>query len=345
MSHATTSPPASPDRAIVAVLLTSRMRQQMLSPRAQERLAASAAVRVAADSLEPGDLPALIEGASAVLTGWGTPPLDMALLAAHPALWLVSHSAGSIRKLVPLQAVESGRLRVSHAAHHIAAAVAEFVIAQTLSVLREPHAHDAGMKAGAGWFELRERHLGRLLGTMTVGIVGAGYVGRAVIRLFQAFGCRILLADPVVTAGQASALGAEAVTLDTLLGESDIVSLHAPVLPETRNMIGAREFARMHDGALFINTARSLLVDQEAQLAALRTGRIRAILDVYDEEPLSPDSPLRLLPHVWLSPHAAGHTADTHKLQGDAAVDDICRFLRGEALQHEVRPSVLATMA
>src|SRR3546814_2041783 len=110
----------------------------------------------------PDTLPGLAEGAGVALTGWGTPPITAELLARRPALTFVSHSAGSVRRLVPGEAIESGRLKVSHVAIHIAEAVAEFVLAQTLSILREPHLHDAGMKAGKPWFELRERHLGRL---------------------------------------------------------------------------------------------------------------------------------------------------------------------------------------
>ncbi|WP_342361849.1 hydroxyacid dehydrogenase [Terrarubrum flagellatum] len=333
------------NRPIVAVLLAPAMREMMLTKEAQARLADVAEVRIHDAAVDAAALPKLLDGASAALTGWGTPPLTAEILAAHPDLRLVAHSAGSIRKLVPLDAVAEGRPRVTHAAQFIAAAVAEFVIAQTLSVLRSPHRHDAGMKAGEGWFDLRERYRGRLLGAMTVGIVGAGYVGRAVIALFKAFGCRVLVNDPQLTAERVQALGVEITSLDDLLKSCDVISLHAPALPETERMIGAHEFALLRDGALFINTARSLIVDQQVQFEALRSGRFNAILDVFDIEPLPPDDPLRGLPNVWLSPHAAGHSADTYALQGGAAVDDIARFLRGEPLRHEVSPAMLATMA
>jgi len=338
------NPPDQPPA--IALLLTPAMRDTLLAPEAQARLAALGTVNAAdRDPLTPEMLPALLDGAAVALTGWGTPPLTPELLAVRPKLALVAHAAGSIRKLLPLDAVASGRLRVTHAAAFIADAVAEFVIAQTLGFLRAPHLHDAGLKAGEGWFDLRRRHLGRLLGAMTVGIVGAGYVGRAVIRLFTAFGCRVLVADPQLTADQAGGLGVELVPLDRLLREADIVSLHAPVLPETERMIGARELGLMRDGAILINSARSRLVDQAAQYDTLRTGRIHALLDVFDVEPLPADDPLRTLPNVWLAPHAAGHTADTYKRQGAAAVDDIARFLGGEPLRHEILPRQLATMA
>lgn len=332
---------------MVALLLTPEMRAQMIPPAAEEALAAAAAaVRAPGPGeLSAENLPRLLDGAVAALTGWGTPPIGDELLAARPDLALVAHSAGSVRRLVPASAIESGRLQVSHAAVNIAESVAEFVIAQTLSILREPHRHDAGMKAGEGWLDLRQRHLGRLLGAQTVGLVGAGYVGRLVIGLFRAFGCRLLVSDPYLTAERAAELGVERASLDEVLAGSDIVSLHAPALAETRHMIGAPQLARLRDGCLFINTARPSLVDEAALLAALRTGRFTAALDVFDQEPLPADSPFRSLPNVVLSPHAAGHSADSHKRQGATTVDEIRRFLAGEPLHHRVTPAMLATMA
>jgi phosphoglycerate dehydrogenase-like enzyme len=245
---------------------------------------------------------------------------------------------------VPLDRVADGP-RVSHAASIIADAVAEFVVSQALLGLRPLHELDRGMKAGEGWSSLRERHLGRLLGACTVGVIGAGYVGRKVIRLVSAFGARVLIADPLLSSTKANALGAELRNVDDLLAESDVVSLHAPVLPETRGMIGASQLAGMRDGALFINTARAVLVDESALLCELQAGRISAALDVFDVEPLPPDSPFRILPNVILSPHAAGHSSDTYRRQGAAMVDEISRYLHSQPLRYEVTATMLATMA
>ena len=331
---------------IIALLLTPELRAQMLSPAAEERLASfGKVVAPGPGELTPETLPRLVESASAALTGWGTPPITAALLDRRPELKLLSHSAGSVRRLVPGEAIENGRLKVSHVAIHIAEAVAEFVLAQTLSILREPHLLDAGMKAGEPGLELRRRHLGRLLGSLTVGLVGAGYVGRLVIRLLKAFDARVQVYDPFLALERAEELGVELVSLDTVLSTSDIVSLHAPVLPETRQMIGPEHLRRLRDGAIFINTARSALVDEAALLAALKENRVIAAIDVFDTEPLPADSPFRSLPNAMLSPHAAGHTADSHKRQGATAVEEIGRFLRGEPLHHAVTTAMLSTMA
>jgi phosphoglycerate dehydrogenase-like enzyme len=341
-----TSTPGADNRPIVALLLTPQTRAQVLSSEAANRLASIARFTVPKEGeLTPESLSQQLDGARAALTGWGTPPLGPELLAAHPDLKLVAHSAGSVRRLVPEDAIETGRLKVSHSAINIAEAVAEFVLAETMMFLREPHRHDAGLKAGEAWFDLRHRYLGRLLGSQTVGLVGAGYVGRLVIGLFKAFGARVMVADPFLTQERAQALGVELATLDDLLANCDIVSLHAPVLPETRHMIGARELARLRDGALFINTARSALVDEAALASALQTGRFTAAIDVFDAEPLPADNPFLKLPNAIVSPHAAGHTFDTHLRQGDTAVAEVMRFLAGEPLRHEVTKTMLATMA
>lgn len=133
--------------------------------------------------------------------------------------------------------------------------------------------------------------------------------------------------------------------LDDLFAGTDIATIHSPVLPQTHGMVGAAQLSRLSSGAIVINTARAILVDEAALLRELWTGRIAAALDVFGQEPLSPESPFRTLPNVILSPHLAGHTVDTHRRQGQAMVDEVRRLIRGERLQFEVTPAMLSTMA
>jgi phosphoglycerate dehydrogenase-like enzyme len=329
----------------VAILIPEATRKKVLSPEALENLAGFARVRLPnGSSLTTDDLAPMLDGAVACITGWGTPPLSAHLLTDKPNVGLVAHTAGSIRNLVPVDLMEGG-LRVSHAAAIIADAVAEFVISEALLGLRPLHEINIAMRAGEEWQPLRERTMGRLLGACTVGIVGAGYVGRKVIHLVRSFGSRMLVYDPLLSSEAATELGALPHSLDDLLAESDVVSLHAPVLPETRGMIRAAQLARLRDGALLINTARAALVDEDALLSELRSGRISAALDVFAAEPLPPDSSFRALPNVILSPHAAGHTTDTYLRQGQAMIEDVRRYLRGEPLVFEVSARMLPTMA
>jgi phosphoglycerate dehydrogenase-like enzyme len=334
------------DRPTVAILLTPKMRAQLIPPEAEARLAAAARVVAPAEGeLAPEALGHLLDGASVAITGWGTPKLDEPLLDQRPDLRLVAHAAGSVRQLLPLAAIESGRVQVTHSAIHIGEAVAEFVMAQILTWLRQPLALAEAMRAGEPWLPLRTRLLGRLLGEQTVGLVGAGYVGRLLIRQLGAFDARVTVHDPYMSAGEADRLGVTLLSLDALLAGSDVVSLHVPSLPATRHMIGAPELARIKDGALLINTARGAIVDEAALVAELRKRRFTAALDVYESEPLADDSPLRTLDNAILSPHAAGHTHETYLRQGASAVDEALRFLTNQPLRHKVTSGMIATMA
>ena len=335
----------SAGRPTVAMLMPSSIREHMLSPEAERQLASFArVVSPPGPELSADDLPALLGGAVACLTGWGTPPLHADLLARSPDLRLVAHTAGSIRRLVPRAAMECG-LRVSHAAAIIADAVAEFVIAQTLLCLRRLRELDAAMKAGQPWDAMKARFPGRLLGGKTAGVVGAGRVGRAVIPLLKAFGCRVLVSDPFLTPDDAAAIGVEQAGLDEVFSMADVVTIHVPVLPETQRMIGARQLKLLRDGTMFINTARAAVVDADALLGEITTGRFVAALDVFDPEPLPADSPLRTLPNVLLSPHVAGLTRDTYRRQGQAMVDEVQRFVAHEPLQYEIPLALLPMMA
>jgi phosphoglycerate dehydrogenase-like enzyme len=285
----------------------------------------------------------LLSGARACITGWDTPAISAELLHACPELGMIAHTAGSLRQLVPPDAWQRG-IRVSHAAAAMAEAVVEHVVAQALLCLQRLHEADRTMRQGE-WFSIRERLPRRLLGAQTVGIWGAGRVGRLAASRFRAFGCRVLVCDPYIPADDAARLGVELVGLEDLFERSGVVSLHAPLLDETRGRIGAALLGSLGDGTVLINSGRAGLVDEEALLRELRSGRISAALDVYPVEPLPADSPYRALPNTVLSPHQAGHSVETHLLQGRTMVEEVLRFLRGEELLYEVTAQMLPIMA
>ncbi|MSU90755.1 hydroxyacid dehydrogenase [Rhodobacteraceae bacterium 2CG4] len=333
-------------RAAIALFVTEPVRRKMFPAPALERVGVLGELReVPVDAMTPEAALDAIAGCDAVLSGWRSPALTEAFLAAHDRPRFVGYIGASIRHMMPTAAIESGRLTVSHAAIPIAAAVAEFTLAQMLEHLKRTRAQDQQMRSRRDWFELREAYVGRQLGAQTVGIVGAGYVGRLVIRLLAAFGCDILVYDPYLPEDRARELGVRPGTLDEVMAGSDIVSLHAPVLPETRHMIDAGRIALLRDGGLLINTARAAIVDEAALAEALRTRDITAAIDVFADEPLPPDSPFRTLPNAILSPHTAGHTWETYLQQGNMVVDELERFLSGQPLRHQVTPAMLKTMA
>jgi phosphoglycerate dehydrogenase-like enzyme len=308
-----------------------------------------AAVDLAPDVVEGGGgglgatSAAVLRDVDVLITGWGAPVLDDALLAAAPRLDAVVHTAGTVKSFVTPSAWQRG-VRVSSAATANARPVAEYTLAMVLlagkRVLAAAQQYDR-YRAFDGW------SLPEPLGNngLTVGIVGASRVGRQVMTLLAPFDVRVLLHDPWVDAAEAGRLGAASVSLDDLLAGSDVVSLHAPALPETTRMIGARELARMPDGATLVNTARGALVDTAALTAEVLAGRLHAVLDVTDPEPLPADHPLFGAPGVLLTPHVAGSAGNELRRLGASAAAEVERLAAGQPLRHEVRPDQLATSA
>jgi phosphoglycerate dehydrogenase-like enzyme len=255
-------------------------------------------------------------------------------------LRFIAHTGGSIHSLIPVSVFARG-IRVSHSNAALAEGVAEFTVLLALMGLRSVADLHHLLKEGHLW----EREPGRLLRAQTFGIVSVGSIGREVIARLKPFGCRIIAYDPYLSPGELLALGAQATDLDTLCATADIISLHTPLLPATYGMIASRHLSLIRDGALLLNTARAGLIDEEALLRELTTGRFLAALDVFHQEPLALDSPLRSLPNVILSPHIAALTSETLLLQGQMMIDEVQRFLRGEPLQHEIQADKLSLIA
>jgi phosphoglycerate dehydrogenase-like enzyme len=279
-----------------------------------------------------------------LVTGWGCPPLDEDALAAAPRLETVVHAAGSVKgHLGP--AVFARGIQVSSAAAANAIPVAEYTLAVILLA-------NKGVPALAREYRSRRGDLGLLRRDLdvgnhgrTVGVVGASRVGERVLTLLRPFGLRALLADPYASRERAAALGATPVPLDELCARSDVVTLHAPATPETRHMIDARRLRLMRDGATLVNTARGALVDQDALVAELATGRLSAVLDVTDPEITPAGSPLWDLPNVVLTPHVAGALGNELPRLGEVAMDEVRRALAGEPLRFRVDPAALAFTA
>jgi phosphoglycerate dehydrogenase-like enzyme len=290
------------------------------------------------------ELASRMAGCRVLITGWTTPRLTPALLSRAPGLELVAHTGVSVRSLVDESALRAG-LRVTNTGNAMVVPVAEFTLMQILRALRHAVAGSAPTPLGPDSWSVWKGSPGTELAGCQVGVVGAGQIGRRVMALLRAFDAKILLYDPLLPASEARSLGVTPVGLRELLRRSRVVSLHAPSIPATERMIGAKELAAMPDGAWLVNTARSSLVDSDALLRELKSGRISAALDVFDREPLPGNSPLHGLPNVMLSPHAAFMTRECVQRLGDTTVEEVGRFLAGEPLRNEVTAGMLRTMA
>jgi phosphoglycerate dehydrogenase-like enzyme len=178
-----------------------------------------------------------------------------------------------------------------------------------------------------------------------VGLVGASHVGRHVIRLLEPYDLELAVADPFLGDADAAELGVTRMELDELCGWCDLLSLHAPDIESTKGMIGAAQLAVLADGVTIVNTARGALIDPDALLAELSTGRISAVLDVTEPEPLPADSPLRALPNVVLTPHVAGAVGNEMVRLAELAVEEVERYVRGEPARYPVARADLDRIA
>jgi phosphoglycerate dehydrogenase-like enzyme len=252
----------------------------------------------------------MIGAYEAVVTGWGSPAFTIAVLKRADRLRIVAHSAGSIKGLFPREVVDADvvprGLIVFSANRAIALNVAEYTVGAMIMVPRRFVEQTAAIRTSDAWRDPGLAPNALYLRGATVGLVSASTVAREVIPLLRPFDVRILVYDPYLSDREAGRLDVEKVELDALFERSDIVSLHAPSIPTTRHMVGARQLARLRDGALLINSSRGSVLDHDALLREAETGRIRVVLDVTEPEPLPADHPLRPLPNVYLTPHMSG---------------------------------------
>lgn len=272
-----------------------------------------------------------LEQVEVLFTSWGSQKLTGERLARLPNLKAVFHCAGSIKGITSPEFWDRN-ISITTSAAANAVPVAEYTFAAIINAgkrvsyfSRHPGNHNAT------WDTLLGSQLSNY--GRTIGIVGLSRIGRRTVEFVAQMGdVTCLVFDPMVDADTIAKVGAHKVELDELLKRSDVVSLHAPSLESTRHMIAARELALMRDGATLINTARGALVDTEALISECATGRLDAILDVTEPEPLPAGHPLFDMPNVAITPHVAGALGTETLRLTDAAIAEMERYLTGRPL-------------
>ena len=290
----------------------------------------------------PGPLPEatllpLLEGFDAVIAS--SDGYTAQVFASNPKLQIVSRWGVGIDSIDLKAATDAGAL-ITNCPGSMTDPVADYTFALLLSLARKIPEGDAMIRKG-GWGELT----GVLVCGKTLGLVGLGQIGQGVARRAGGFGMRILAYDPPLQANK-SALppelaNVEFVTLEELFAQSDFVSLHAPNVPETRNLVNAERLAQMKPSAYLVNTARGALVDETALRTALEAGQIAgAALDVYAKEPLAPDHPLRNAPRCVLTPHNAFNARETALATSMQTVQNVLNLWKGERNVPVCNPAV-----
>ena len=334
-------------RPKLAFALAADKTKYVFDQRALARLADTCDI-VSSEALgefSSADAKAVLAEIDILVTGWGCPMVTPEVVKAAPNLKLIAHAAGTVKYTLS-PAVYAAGISVTHAADANAVPVAEFTLASIIFAnkrvfeMRDLYRQDNSRRSS---YALTNEPIGNY--QRVVGLIGASRIGRKVARFLEALDYTVLLSDPFVRPDDPITQSVELVELDTLMARSDVVSVHAPSLPTTREMIGAHQLKLMQNGATLINTARGAVIDEAALIAELQTGRIQAIIDVTDPEIPPESSPLYTLPNVFLTPHIAGAIGTERLRLGEMVVDEIERFVSGRPMQFIVEPEALERLA
>jgi phosphoglycerate dehydrogenase-like enzyme len=323
-------------RPNVLVLASDVLFQHFFTDGSLKRLGEVTSWTRSARREDSSELRSEIANADVLMTTWHSPFITSEMLGNAPRVKLIAHCGGEVKSRVAEEVFET--VTITNAADPMARGVAEMALALMLTLVRRIPDYATEMRNGVSrtneYVSEGETLFGR-----RVGIVGFGRIGRAFAKLLQPLGVEILVSDPYAKDE------ANLVPLDELVSSCSVVMLCAALTPETQGMFDKRRLSLMPDGAYLINVARGGLIDLEALLGELRSGRITAALDVTDPlEPLPPNHELRRLPNVILTPHIAAGGIEMRREIGGVAVEEVVRFAKGEPPLNRVTRQMLATM-
>jgi phosphoglycerate dehydrogenase-like enzyme len=283
--------------------------------------------------------PELLHDVDVIFSGWGMPRADHSFLKTAPKLKAIFYGAGSVSSWMT-EAVWDRGITVTSAYAANAIPVAEYALGTILFSLKH------------GWSLARQTQQRRVFpnrngapgcfGT-TVGLISLGITARKLVDFLRPFDLKVCAYDPYVSPTDAARIGVELVSLDELFRKSDVVSLHAPLLPETIGMIGGSLLAKMKPGATFINTSRGTIVRQDELIeVAERRQDLQFVLDVSEPEPPLAESLLYTLQNVVLTPHIAGSVGCECERMGRTMAEELKRYITGQPLEWEVTPELAA---
>ena len=294
--------------------------------------------------LTEDDIIAACQTADAVVLEGTKTPMTARVIEALPRCRVIAKYAVGVDN-VDLTAATRAGIVVANAADYCTEEVSDHAVALLLGAVRRIASMDRFVRAG-NWVGYPRLTPLRRVSQLTLGLVGMGRIARATARKMAGFKLRILASDPYIVPGQVSEPGVEIVSLEQLLRESDLVSVHVPLTPETRGLLNEAAFRSMKPTAYLVNTSRGPVIDEDALIRALREKWIAgAALDVVTEEPLRAGSPLRDFDQVILTPHVAADSADSMEHVRRTAMDSVEAVARGFWPPFPVNPRVVPRIA
>lgn len=283
-----------------------------------------------------------IRGQDILITCWGVPKINARVLEHADRLKMIGHLAGSVATLVTDDVYEKG-IHVVCGNEAFAESVAEGTMAYILAAQRRIPKFNREVHVD-GWSDWPFKNYSLL--RRKVGIVGFGAVAKHLVRMLKPFYVDILVYSSHMTQEEADRYGVKLASLEELFSTCSIITLHTAQHPKTNGMITKELIAMMPDEALLVNTSRPAVLDEDALYEECKTGRIRAFLDVHKNEIVVPlESRMRWLDDVLMMPHHAGPTVDYRRYAARYVLEDLERFIKGEALQHEIGKARMNTMS
>jgi D-3-phosphoglycerate dehydrogenase len=281
------------------------------------------------------------EGASALVVQWAQ--VDAQAFDAIAPLRFVSRLGIGV-DMIDVGAATARGIAVANTPDYCTQEVAAHTIAFALALLRALPSLDAGIRAGR-WAPTRDGHGAVRPSETTVAVIGYGRIGSQVADSLRALGFDVVVCDPFVRPERIVAAGHRAVQLDEALAVADLVSLHTPLTATTRRLLDGKRIAAMKPGARIVNTCRGGLIDERALADALADGSLGgAALDVYENEPLPPESPLRRAPNVVLTPHAAWYSPAALDELPRRAAENVVAFMAGHGIPSIVNPAYASNL-
>lgn len=305
---------------------------------AEDELSASGHQLVRPSSSAATDILAAGADASALLVQWT--PITAALMDGLPKLRIISR-LGIGYDMIDVDAASRRGIAVANTPRYCIEEVASHTIAMIMNLVRGISFYDRETRSG-GWRAVTDAPAARRPSTLTIGVLGFGRIGQLVAQGCAALGFAVLVSDPYYPAETVTAKGFTPVSADDLYQRADVLTLHAPLTDDTRHIVNDLTIERMKPGLLLVNTCRGGLVDEQALVRALASGHIAAVaLDVFENEPISRQSPLLYLPNVVMSPHAAWYSPEALLDLPREAATNIVDFFAGRPVASIVNPSIL----
>ncbi|MGV2983335.1 hydroxyacid dehydrogenase [Microbacterium sp. AGC85] len=331
-------------RPVIAFAMADSVRERVFSPARMREYEAIAHVAGFLTDFESDAAKETLARVEVLVSGWGAPRLDAAVLDRAPHLEAVLHAAGTVKPYIDPIVIDRG-VRVSTAAAANAVPVAEYTVAMIVLAGKKVLPIAQRYRELRDTFDVEGAFHGMGNYGQRIGIVGASKIGRIVIDMLRDYAFEVVVYDPYLTDTVAEELGVASVPLEELLRTSDVVSVHAPSLPATQHLVSAEGIGWMRHGATLVNTARGEIIDQEALTRRVIAGELFAILDVTVPWVLEPEHPLYTSEHALLTPHVAGSLGRELNRLSESMLDELRRIATGRPLMHAIDAEMLGITA